>query len=201
MNKDSFLKRVMHACETVKDSEKYLTELDSKYGDGDHGYTVTKICNFMEDTINNSKDESLHAIFEKIGNGILSMGAGSISSLWGMIFMGFSEGITEDTMTSNTIKDMFLKSKEKLDIITTAKIGDKSLMDAFLPAYEIAIASELGLEELLDQLATKSAEGAEKTKEYVSKFGRFKSYGEQTIGTPDPGAISLSLFMKGLTTK
>lgn len=118
-----------------------------------------------------------------------------------MMFMGFSEGITADDVTSETIKNMFLHAKEKLDIITTAHVGDKSLMDAFLPAYDIATTSDLELDALLLTMADASGKGAEKTKEYVSKFGRFKSYGEQTIGTPDPGAISLSLFMKGLTTK
>ena len=37
----------------------------------------------------------------------------------------------------------------------------------------------------------RGAEGAEASKGFVSKFGRAKSYGEKTIGTPDAGAVAL----------
>ena len=43
-----------------------------------------------------------------------------------------------------------------------------------------------------------AAQGAEATKQYVSKFGRAKSYGTKTIGTPDAGAVSMSWFFQGL---
>ena len=46
--------------------------------------------------------------------------------------------------------------------------------------------------------AKAAAEGAENTKDFVSKFGRAKSYGRQTIGTPDAGAVSMSCFFQGL---
>lgn len=39
--------------------------------------------------------------------------------------------------------------------------------------------------------AVEGAEGAEASKGFVSKFGRAKSYGEKTIGTPDAGAVAL----------
>ncbi|MFR6186587.1 MAG: DAK2 domain-containing protein [Lawsonibacter sp.] len=42
-------------------------------------------------------------------------------------------------------------------------------------------------------------EGSEASKQFVSKFGRAKSYGEQTIGTPDAGATSMAYFFKGLS--
>ena len=41
-------------------------------------------------------------------------------------------------------------------------------------------------------------EGAEASRNFVSKFGRARSYGEATIGTPDAGAVSMSRFFAGL---
>ncbi len=46
--------------------------------------------------------------------------------------------------------------------------------------------------------AEAAAQGAENSKNFVSKFGRAKSYGTQTIGTPDAGATSMSYFFQGL---
>ena len=43
-----------------------------------------------------------------------------------------------------------------------------------------------------------AAAGAENSKNFVSKFGRAKSYGAQTIGTPDAGAMSMAYFFRGL---
>ena len=50
----------------------------------------------------------------------------------------------------------------------------------------------------LEETAQAAAQGAEATKQYVSKFGRAKSYGTKTIGTPDAGAVSMSWFFQGL---
>ena len=46
--------------------------------------------------------------------------------------------------------------------------------------------------------AAAAAEGAENSKNFPSKFGRAKSYGTKTIGTPDAGAMSMSCFFQGL---
>ena len=40
--------------------------------------------------------------------------------------------------------------------------------------------------------------GAKASEGFASKFGRARSYGDQTIGTPDAGAVSTSLFFRGL---
>ena len=46
--------------------------------------------------------------------------------------------------------------------------------------------------------AAAADKGADDTKNYVSKFGRARSYGEQTLGTPDAGAVSMKSFFAGL---
>ena len=46
--------------------------------------------------------------------------------------------------------------------------------------------------------AQAAAAGAENSKNFVSKFGRAKSYGEKTIGTADAGATSMAYFFRGL---
>ena len=80
-----------------------------------------------------------------------------------------------------------------------AKVGDKTMMDAVIPASQ-AIAAYQGeeAEELFAAAAQAAAQGAENSKQFVSKFGRAKSYGEKTIGTPDAGAMSMSYFFQGL---
>ena len=81
----------------------------------------------------------------------------------------------------------------------TAAEAELTVMDALIPARE-AVAAYTGdsADELFDAAAQAAAQGAEATKQYVSKFGRAKSYGTKTIGTPDAGAVSMSWFFQGL---
>ena len=89
-------------------------------------------------------------------------------------------------------------AEEELSDMSGAKVGDKTMMDALIPASQ-AIAAYTGDEAgLFAAAARAAAEGAEASKQFVSKFGRAKSYGEKTIGTPDAGAMSMSYFFQGL---
>mgnify|MGYP000904248213 CR=1 FL=1 len=83
------------------------------------------------------------------------------------------------------------------------KAGDTVLLSGVV--YTARDAAHKRLMELLQrqggqvrQAAQAAAQGAEATKQYVSKFGRAKSYGTKTIGTPDAGAVSMSWFFQGL---
>ena len=88
---------------------------------------------------------------------------------------------------------------ETLDDFSGAKVGDKTLMDALIPASEAIAAYAGDSEDELFKLAAEAAvAGAENSKNFKSKFGRAKSYGDQTIGTPDAGAVSMSRFFVGL---
>ena len=72
------------------------------------------------------------------------------------------------------------------------------MMDALIPASD-AIAACEGDEAALFEAAARAAEaGAENSRNFASKFGRAKSYGDKTIGTPDAGAVSMARFFKGL---
>ena len=50
---------------------------------------------------------------------------------------------------------------------------------------------------LFEAAAQAARAGAENTRNFASKFGRAKSYGDKTIGTPDAGAVSMARFFKG----
>ena len=51
---------------------------------------------------------------------------------------------------------------------------------------------------ILEAAKEAAVRGAKESEQYVSKYGRARSYKEQTIGTPDAGAVSTSLFFAGL---
>jgi dihydroxyacetone kinase-like protein len=91
---------------------------------------------------------------------------------------------------------------------TKAKAGDKTMMDALMPAIEEfgreAQAGQ-GMEEAMGKAAAAAKAGAEATKEMTATFGRARFLREKTRGYPDPGATSVALifdgFHKGLAEK
>ena len=113
-------------------------------------------------------------------------------------------GAPPETAAVTTGENLFprpdiVKALEELEDMSGAKERDKTMKDALIPASE-AVAAYTGdsADELFDAAAQAAAQGAEATKQYVSKFGRAKSYGTKTIGTPDAGAVSMSWFFQGL---
>ena len=116
--------------------------------------------------------------------------------LWNTWLDGLQEEAPEgEEIDVAGLKAIFAKALEELEDMSGAKVGDKTMMDALIPASE-AVAAYTGdsADELFDAAAQAAAQGAEATKQYVSKFGRAKSYGTKTIGTPDAGAVSMSWF-------
>ena len=103
-----------------------------------------------------------------------------------------------NAIDSEGLKAMLEGCLAAMEDITTARIGDKTMMDALIPATEAALACPGSEEEILRAAAQAAAEGAEASRNFVSKFGRARSYGEATIGTPDAGAVSMSRFFAGL---
>ena len=64
--------------------------------------------------------------------------------------------------------------------------------------YDKDLLSMQEVRELVEAAKEAPARGAKESEQYVSKFGRARSYKEQTIGTPDAGAVSMSWFFQGL---
>lgn len=72
------------------------------------------------------------------------------------------------------------------------------MMDALIPAVQAAQQTQEDCKAILESAAQAAQEGAKASEQFVSKFGRARSYKEQTIGTPDAGAVSTALFFRGL---
>jgi dihydroxyacetone kinase-like protein len=83
---------------------------------------------------------------------------------------------------------------------TKARPGDKTMMDAMVPAIlALRAAADAGksvIQSLHDASAAAKA-GAEATRNLTARHGRAKFLGEKTRGHLDPGAASISLMFEG----
>lgn len=199
MKKTELAARFQHACACVTAAEQILTEIDSKFGDADHGLTMNKIAGAIAQAIEESEG-GIQSMLDDAAMAVMVLNGGSAVPLWNTWLDGMQEAAPAgDEIDVPGLQAMFAHGFEALDDISGAKVGDKTMMDALIPATQ-AIAAYTGQDESeLFTLAAQAAhDGAEATKQFTAKFGRTKSYGEQTIGTPDAGATSMALFFQGL---
>ena len=199
MTKAELQARLKHACESVTAAEAELTEIDSKFGDADHGLTMAKIAGAIAEAVDEAQG-GIQSMLDDAATAVMSLNGGSAVPLWNTWLDGLQEEAPEgDEIDVAGLKAIFAKALEELDDMSGAKVGDKTMMDALIPASQ-AVADYEGddADELIAAAAQAAAQGAEATKEFVSKFGRAKSYGTKTIGTPDAGAMSMSYFFQGL---
>lgn len=199
MTKQEFASRLQNACAAVTAAEQELTEIDSRFGDADHGLTMSKIAKAVSAAAGESEG-GIQAMLDDAAMAVMVLNGGSAVPLWSTWLDGLQEEAPEgNEIDTAGIQAIFAKALKALSDMSGAKVGDKTMMDALIPASQ-AIAAYSGSDEagLFDAAAQAALQGAEASKQFVSKFGRAKSYGEQTIGTPDAGAASMAYFFQGL---
>lgn len=199
MTREQFASRLLNACASVMAAEQELTEIDSKFGDADHGLTMAKIARAITEAVEDA-DGGIQTMLDDAAMAVMSLNGGSAVPLWNTWLDGLQEEAPEgEEIDVPGIQTIFAKALKELNEMSGAQVGDKTMMDALIPASE-AIAAYEGSDEdaLFAAAAAAAAAGAENTKNFVSKFGRAKSYGTQTIGTPDAGAVSMARFFQGL---
>ena len=176
-----------------------LSDIDSRFGDGDHGVTIAKIARAIETNVQERDGKSARELICSIGESILGISGGSAGPLYGIMIGGLAEPLGDESdIDSTMLKKMLMGSYDEMTMITKARVGDKTMMDALIPAVQAAQTASDSVSEVLRAAAKAASEGADSTKDIASKFGRARSYGEQTIGTQDAGAVSTSLFFQGL---
>lgn len=196
--KEELAARLRNACAEVAAAEAELTEIDSHFGDADHGLTMRKIAAAIDGAVAEA-DGGIQEMLDDAAMAVMVLNGGSAVPLWNTWLDALQEVAPEgDSVDAAQLKAMFAHALEELSDMSGAQVGDKTMMDAFVPACE-AIASCDGDEAALFEAAAQAAQaGAENTRNFASKFGRAKSYGDKTIGTPDAGAVSMARFFKGL---
>lgn len=199
MTKDAFAARLKHACASVAAAEPELTEIDSRFGDADHGLTMAKIAGAISAAAERPEN-GIQAMLDGAATAVMTLNGGSAVPLWNTWLDGMQEAAPEgDEIDVAGLQAVFAQALEELSDMSGAKVGDKTMMDALIPASRAVAAYGGDDENELFAAAAKAAmEGAEATRGSVSKFGRAKSYGEKTLGTPDAGAMSMAYFFQGL---
>lgn len=178
----------------MHEKEEELGRIDSVAGDGDHGIGMARGSKAaVEQAEELAKDGGGAAtVLAGAGDAWSSSAGGTSGALWGALITAFGSALgDEEKATEQTLIEA---SRAALDAVTRlggAEVGDKTMVDAFVPAVE-ALEAGKGWDEAI----AAAKEGAEKTKDLVAKVGRARPLGEKSLGTPDAGATSLAMIIE-----
>ncbi|MCC8157816.1 MAG: dihydroxyacetone kinase subunit L [Phascolarctobacterium sp.] len=194
------LRKMLHSAATeLKANSKYLCELDGVAGDGDHGITIGRMADVMQELLDVTTLNTMRSLLDALGDAFMGINGGSAGPLWGTVFTGMAEGIDDQAeLTDLELRKMFTQAKLDFMDISKAKPGDKTMVDALYPAIDAIIETQGSLKEIMAAAAAAAKAGAEATNQMVARFGRAKNMGERSIGTKDPGAVSIAILFDGM---
>jgi dihydroxyacetone kinase phosphoprotein-dependent L subunit len=188
--------------ETAVENEKYFGDLDAVVGDGDFGYSMARGFEIVVADFDNFDRTDIGTFLKKIAVVITGRIGGSSGPIWGTAFLragAVSAGKTE--LTTDDVFAMLRAAIEGIKQRGQSDLGDKTLLDALVPAVDVleeSLRDGDGTRAAIAKAAAKAREQAEVTKELVARKGRAAYTGERSIGTLDPGAVAVAVMLERL---
>lgn len=203
INAENVASMIQATITLIRDNEQMLSKLDSATGDGDHGSAMVSAMNAADKALAEWDKASIQSLLKGVGWGMMCIDGGSTGPLWGSLFMGMSKGAGEaESLDCAAMADMFEAGLAKIQKQSKAQVGDKTMMDALIPAVgaiRAAADASASIDQALAAAADAAAQGAAATADMQAKFGRARNLGERVIGHVDPGATSMSLLFKAFS--
>jgi dihydroxyacetone kinase-like protein len=186
----------------IRQEHENLSQLDSIGGDGDHGTAMLLAFEKLDEAVRTDGAKTLNGWLKDAGWSVLGVGGGASTALLGTFIAGMGDVEMGEECDCPLLAASFDAGLLALGKQTKARPGDKTMMDALVPAIEAFGAAASGhktLAEAMEVAAEAAREGADATRDMVARYGRAKFLGEKTRGSPDAGATSIALLFRGFS--
>ena len=180
----------------MSEHREELVRLDTAIGDGDHGTNMDRGMRKALEKLDESEQSDPGAVLKTVAMALVSSVGGAAGPLYGTLFlqMGTAMG-GESEVDLGGFQEAWHKALEGVQSRGKAEAGDKTMVDALIPAVEaLDAASDLagGL-----RAAEQAAEqGMKATIPLAARKGRASYLGERSQDHQDPGATSTYYLFK-----
>jgi dihydroxyacetone kinase-like protein len=191
----------LHAyAEAVAENREYLMELDAAIGDADHGSNMDRGMNAVTARLDELPADDMGALLKAVGMTLVSTVGGAAGPLYGTFFLRLGAAVgPASELTITDFAAAFGSGVGGVQARGRAEPGDKTMIDALVPAAETLAASAAAGQAPAHalRLAAEAAErGMKATVPLVARKGRASYLGERSAGHQDPGATSSWLLLK-----
>jgi len=175
-----------------------LVRLDTAIGDGDHGTNMDRGMRKAVEKLDGTSGEDIGALLKAVGMALVSSVGGAAGPLYGTLFlqMGMASAGREELDLAGWTAALEAGVKG-VQARGKAEPGDKTMVDALVPALEALRAAEGGgLADALRRSADAAEEGMRATIPLEARRGRASYLGPRSVGHQDPGATSAQLLLE-----
>jgi len=178
-----------------------LSQIDGATGDGDHGVNMDK--GFLRTgELLGKEPVDLAKGLSVLGKVLVTEIGGAMGPLYGSFYLDMAGAIGGADRIDGPLFDRMLAAGiAAIEDLGEAKLGDKTLLDALLPA-QAAYRGSLGLGETfaaaLGHLAEAAEQGSESTRDMVARIGRASRLGERSRGFLDAGSVSCAIQLRAM---
>lgn len=184
--------------DTVNEHREELGQLDAVAGDGDHGIGMSRGATAAAEAAE-ATDGGVQTVLTAAGAAFGDRAGGTSGILWGVLLDGIGQGLgNTDEVTAERVAAAVQSAVDKLQTFSKAERGDKTMLDALFPFVE-SLTAETGagrtLADAWNTAAAAAVAAAEDTAALTPRIGRARPLAERSVGTPDPGAVSLGMIV------
>jgi triose/dihydroxyacetone kinase / FAD-AMP lyase (cyclizing) len=211
LSRSAFEKPLRSACQKALEAEPIITKYDLQMGDGDCGEAVAGFCSAILAKLDKgalfTSDGGVNLLpaLDEIGACLEDVG-GSLGAILSILLTAFNNALRThycgsgssgpQSLTTEAVSASLGEAMANLQLYTSARTGDRTVMDTLIPFAERLKATN----DLKD--AVHAAEtGAQKTAKMQPKFGRASYVGDRAPTgdmPPDPGAYAAAVFLRAL---
>ncbi|WP_433463387.1 dihydroxyacetone kinase subunit DhaL [Spirillospora sp. CA-128828] len=179
----------------------HLTQLDSAIGDADHGINMRRGFDAVLAALDGPDFSTPGEVLVKTGTTLMSTVGGAAGPLYGSAFRAAGKQLTTPDVTADRLLAGLRAGAEALQRLGVARPGDKTMIDAYLPAVDAFAEATAGgstLAETASAAADAAEEGMHATIPMIARKGRASYLGPRSEGHQDPGATSMALIFRAL---
>jgi dihydroxyacetone kinase len=180
--------------------EAQLTELDGRAGDGDLGISMVRGAAAIR-ALPEEAWRTPGLAFTRMAEALRRSIAGSSGPFYATALLRAAEVLGNDTPSAKDWVRAFAAAVDSIAELGGAKPGDRTMLDALKPACDAfarAVAEGKMLSESWAQAVAAAEAGAAATANMRPRLGRAAYLGERALGTPDPGASAVVVWMQAL---
>jgi dihydroxyacetone kinase len=178
-----------------------LTELDQAVGDGDLGISMERGARAVREAMASYPLDDPAETLHELGVTLQRSLGGTSGPLYGIFFVRAGAVLRRRPADAAGWVEAFRAGCAAVSELGGASRGDRTMLDALLPAAEAfaeAVKSRHDAAGILRAGAAAAAERARATAAMMPRRGRSSYLGKRALGHPDPGAEAVAVWLAAL---
>jgi phosphoenolpyruvate---glycerone phosphotransferase subunit DhaL len=190
VTRDTVLDWMQRYAAKVKQQREELVRLDTAIGDGDHGTNMDRGMTNALERLGADEQPDAGAVLKTVAMALVSKVGGAAGPLYGTLFLRMAAGLEgQAEIDLAGYAAAWRRGLEGVEARGKAEAGDKTMVDALIPAVE-ALEGASELDSGLREAAEGARRGMEATIPMIARKGRASYLGERSKDHQDPGATS-----------